>query len=88
MIVSSLRSSSSNTLVVMVEVNRKTKGADEARRMLERAIVPIARVPARELTKAQARGHRRSGGDGMPRRGHDATGIARVLVLCLRPRLG
>jgi len=42
-------------LVEMVEVNRKTKGADEARRMLERAIVPIARVPARELTKAQAR---------------------------------
>jgi hypothetical protein len=29
-------------LVEMVEVNRKTKGADEARRMLERAIVPIA----------------------------------------------
>ncbi len=43
-------------LAEMVEVNRKTKGADEARRMLERAIVPIARVPARELTKAQARG--------------------------------
>ena len=42
-------------LVEMVEVNRKAKGAAEARRMLERAIAPIARVPARELTKAQAR---------------------------------
>ena len=42
-------------LVEMVGVNRKTKGADEARRMLERAIVPIARIPARELTRAQAR---------------------------------
>jgi integrase len=38
-----------------VEMNRKAKGAAEARRMLERAIVPIAAVPARELTKAQAR---------------------------------
>lgn len=39
----------------MVELNRKAKGAAEARRMLERAIVPIAAVPARELTKTQAR---------------------------------
>ena len=41
-------------LAEMVEVNRKTKGAAETRRMLERAIVPIAPVPARELTKTQA----------------------------------
>jgi len=42
-------------LAEMVEVKRKTKGAAETRRMLERAIVPIAPVPARELTKTQAR---------------------------------
>lgn len=38
-----------------VEPARKDKGAAESRRMLERAILPVATVPARELTKAQAR---------------------------------
>lgn len=38
-----------------VEANRKAKGAAEARRMLERAIAPIAATPARDVTKEQAR---------------------------------
>jgi integrase len=42
-------------LVEMVENNRKAKGAAESRRMLERAIAPVAALTASELTKTQAR---------------------------------
>lgn len=42
-------------LTEMVEQNRKAKGAAESRRMLERAIQPLAGVTANDTTKAQAR---------------------------------
>jgi integrase len=42
-------------LAEVIEVNRKPKGAAEARRMLERALKSVALISANDLTKAQAR---------------------------------